>query len=152
MSKSFLNSDAFREIFQSMSEGTIIVDELGIIVAANPVSELIFGYDKGALVGAQLESLLPVRYRGRHVNFREGFNQHPEPRRMGFGRDLTALRKDGTEFPVEISLSFTKVKSQLLVMAFISDISQRKKAEDAVKRSEEQLLVYAGELEKKVDA
>jgi signal transduction histidine kinase len=67
-------------------------------------------------------------------------------------RDLTALRKDGTEFPVEISLSFTKVKRQLLVMAFISDISQRKKAEDAVKRSEEQLLVYAGELEKKVDA
>ena len=152
MSRSFLNSDAFREIFHSMSEGIIIVDELGTIAAANPVSELIFGYDKGVLVGTQLESLLPVRYRGRHINFREGFNQNPEPRRMGFGRDLTALRKDGTEFPVEISLSFTKVKSQLLVMACISDISQRKKAEDAVRRSEEQLLVYAGELEKKVDA
>ena len=55
MSKSFLNSDAFREIFQSMSEGIIIVDELGNIVAANPVSELIFGYDAGALVGTQLK-------------------------------------------------------------------------------------------------
>src|SRR5688572_4342571 len=151
MSVSFLNSEAFREIFQSMSEGIIIVDERGFIVAANPVSEQIFGYDKDALNGTMLEMLLPLRYRGRHINFREGFNQHPEPRRMGFGRDLTALRKDGKEFPVEISLSFTRVKNQLLVMAFISDISQRKKAEDAVKRSEEQLLVYAGELEKKVE-
>jgi C4-dicarboxylate-specific signal transduction histidine kinase len=86
------------------------------------------------------------------MTFREGFYQHPEPRRMGFGRDLQALRKDGTEFPVEISLSFTKAKGQLLVMAFISDISQRKKAEEALRRSEEQLLVYAAELEKKVEA
>ena len=135
-----------------MSEGIIIVDESGKIVIANPVAEQIFGYAKGGLNGEDLENLLPHRYRGRHINFREGFNQHPEPRRMGFGRDLRALRKDGSEFPVEISLSFTKAKGQLLVMAFISDISQRKKAEDALKRSEEQLLVYAAELEKKVEA
>ncbi|WP_276370060.1 PAS domain-containing sensor histidine kinase [Chryseolinea sp. H1M3-3] len=147
-----LDSDAFREIFQSMSEGIIIVDDAGKIVAANPVSEQIFGYGKDELNGAHLESLLPHRYRGRHTTFRESFNQHPEPRRMGFGRDLQALRKDGSEFPVEISLSFTKVKGQLLVMAFISDISERKKAEEALKRSEEQLLVYAAELEKKVEA
>ncbi len=147
-----LDSDAFREIFQSMSEGIIIVDDSGKIVAANPVSEQIFGYDKDELNGSNLESLLPHRYRGRHATFRESFNHHPEPRRMGFGRDLQALRKDGTEFPVEISLSFTRVKGQLLVMAFISDISERKKAEEALKRSEEQLLVYAAELEKKVEA
>jgi PAS domain S-box-containing protein len=147
-----LDNDAFREIFQSMSEGIIIVDESGKIVIGNPVSEHIFGYSTNELIGKDLESLLPARYRGRHVNFRESFNQHPEPRRMGFGRDLQALRKNGVEFPVEISLSFTKVKGQLLVMAFISDISQRKKAEEALKRSEEQLLVYAAELEKKVEA
>jgi len=135
-----------------MSEGIIIVDENGKIVIANPVSEQIFGYGSDGLTGVDLENLLPARYRTRHINFREGFNRHPEPRRMGFGRDLKALRKDGTEFPVEISLSFTKVKGQLLVMAFISDISQRKKAEEALKRSEEQLLVYAAELERKVEA
>ena len=148
----FVDSDAFKEIFESMSEGIIIVDENGKIVIANPVSEQIFGYETDGLTGVELESLLPARYRTRHVNFREGFNRNPEPRRMGFGRDLKALRKDGSEFPVEISLSFTKVKGQLLVMAFISDISQRKKAEEALKRSEEQLLVYAAELERKVEA
>ncbi len=135
-----------------MSEGIIIVDENGKIVIANPVSEQIFGYETDELTGVELENLLPARYRSRHINFREGFNRNPEPRRMGFGRDLKALRKDGSEFPVEISLSFTKVKGQLLVMAFISDISQRKKAEEALKRSEEQLLVYAAELERKVEA
>ena len=135
-----------------MSEGIIIVDEKGQIVIANPVAEQIFGYEKDGLSGMDLEILLPPRYRGRHMTFRQGFYHHPEPRRMGFGRDLQALRKDGTEFPVEISLSFTKAKGQLLVMAFISDISQRKKAEEALKRSEEQLLVYAAELEKKVEA
>lgn len=148
----FVDSDAFKEIFESMSEGIIIVDENGKIVIGNPVSEQIFGYETDGLTGVELENLLPPRYRTRHINFREGFNRNPEPRRMGFGRDLKALRRDGSEFPVEISLSFTRVKGQLLVMAFISDISQRKKAEEALKRSEEQLLVYAAELERKVEA
>lgn len=152
VSSLFVDPEAFKEIFVSMSEGIIIVDELGRIVVANPVSEQIFGYEAGGLTGVSLENLLPARYRSRHINFREGFNRNPEPRRMGFGRDLKALRKDGSEFPVEISLSFTRVKGQLLVMAFISDISQRKKAEEALKRSEEQLLVYAAELERKVEA
>jgi PAS domain S-box-containing protein len=147
-----VTNDAFREIFQSMSEGILMVDEGGKIVIANPVAEHIFGYDKNELTDVMLEELLPERYRGRHINFRKGFNAHPEPRRMGFGRDLTGLKKDGQEVPIEISLSYTKVQGKILVMAFISDISQRKKAEDALKRSEEQLIVYAAELEKKVQS
>lgn len=146
-----VTNEAYREIFQSMSEGIIMVNDAGIIEIANPVAEQLFGFDKDGLVGLTLESLLPERYRKGHVNFRRAFNADPHPRRMGFGRDLTALRRDGTEFPVEISLSFTKVKGEILVMAFISDISQRKQAEDALKRSEEQLIVYAAELEKKVE-
>lgn len=152
MDFSIVTNEAFREIFQSMSEGIIMVDESGTIAIANPVAEQVFGYDPNELTGKVLESLLPERYRGRHLSFRQGFNTHPEPRRMGIGRDLTALRKDGTEFPVEISLSYTKVKGQLFVMAFISDISLRKKAEAALKQSEEQLIVYAAELEQKVQA
>jgi PAS domain S-box-containing protein len=152
MDFSIVNNDAFQEVFQSMSEGIIMVDETGKISVANLVAEQLFGYSKGELNGVMLENLLPERYRGRHLNFRKGFNAHPEPRRMGIGRDLTALRKDGREFPVEISLSFTHVGGKLFVMAFISDITLRKHAEDAVKRSEEQLLVYAAELEQKVEA
>ncbi|HEX6890214.1 MAG TPA: PAS domain-containing sensor histidine kinase [Chryseolinea sp.] len=146
-----LTNEAFREIFQSMSEGIIMVDSRGKIVVANPVAEQLFGYGNNELTNVPMETLLPTRYRMDHVNFRKAFNSNPFPRRMGAGRDLRALRKDGTEFPVEISLSFTRVKSELLVMAFISDISLRKKTEDALKRSEEQLIVYAAELEKKVE-
>ncbi len=151
MDFSVVTNEAYKEIFQSMSEGIIMVDESGKIAIANPVAEQLFGYETDGLNGMMMENLLPERYRKGHVNFRRAFNADPHPRRMGFGRDLTAVRKDGTEFPVEISLSFTQVQGKLLVMAFISDISQRKQAEDALKRSEEQLIVYAAELEKKVE-
>lgn len=145
-----VTDDVFREIFHSMSEGIVIVNDEGKIIVANPIAEQLFGYDPDELNGLMLEVLLPERYRGRHINFRKGFNAHPEPRRMGFGRDLTALKKNGDEFPVEISLSYTRVRGSIMVMAFISDITLRKKAEEALKHSEEQLIVYAAELEKKV--
>jgi PAS domain S-box-containing protein len=151
MDFSVVTNEAYREIFQSMSEGIIMVDETGMIAIANPVAEQLFGYEKNGLNGMVMENLLPERYRKGHVNFRKAFNSDPHPRRMGFGRDLTALRKDGSEFPVEISLSYTQVQGRLLVMAFISDISQRKQAEAALRQSEEQLIVYAAELEKKVE-
>jgi PAS domain S-box-containing protein len=149
---SFVSSDTFREIFQTSAEGIIMVDEAGKILLANPVSEKLFGYEPGTLVGRTLEALLPERYRGRHVGFRNQFNQNPVPRRMGVGRDLQALRLDGSEFPVEISLSHTTINDQMFSMAFITDISERKKAENALKKSEEQLIEYAAELEKKVQS
>jgi PAS domain S-box-containing protein len=147
-----VTDDAFREIFHSMSEGIVMVDESGKIVLANPIAETIFGYGSNELSGMTMEVLVPQRHRTQHVQLREGFKVNPEPRRMGFGRELTALKKTGKEFPVEISLSYTRVQGQVLVMAFISDISERKKSEEALKRSEEQLIVYAAELERKVQS
>jgi PAS domain S-box-containing protein len=144
-------NEAYREIFQSMSEGIIMVDESGRIAIANPVAENLFGFSQNELNGKMMEELLPERFRKGHISFRGAFNTDPHPRKMGFGRDLVALRKDGKEFPVEISLSYTRMQGRLLVMAFISDISLRKKTEDALKRSEEQLIVYAAELERKVE-
>jgi PAS domain S-box-containing protein len=147
---SFTSSDTFREIFQSSAEGILMVDAGGIIQLANPVSERIFGYDPGGLIGKSIEVLLPHKLRSGHVHHREHFNANPAPRRMGVGRDLMAIRKDGTEFPVEVSLSYQNIQGVFMVMAFVIDITERKKSEEALKRSEEQLLVYAAELEKKV--
>ncbi|MBS1489579.1 MAG: PAS domain-containing sensor histidine kinase [Bacteroidetes bacterium] len=141
---------AYREIFQNMSEGIIMVDERGTIAVANPVAEQFFGYEPNELNGRSIEELLPQRLRQGHEKMRFGFNAHPQPRRMGMGRDLLGLRKNGSEFPIEISLSYFNIQEKMMVMAFISDISQRKKTEEALKRSEEQLIVYAAELENKV--
>jgi PAS domain S-box-containing protein len=156
MSKSFklsvLSNEAFREIFQSMTEGIVAINKEGEILVVNPIVEQMFGYEKDELNGQNLEVLLPERYRGRHTKHRMGFNNDPSPRRMGFGRDLSALKKNGQEFPVEISLSYSEAKSNFIAIAFISDISWRKNSEMALKQSEEQLIVYASELEKKVQA
>lgn len=143
---------SFKEIFYSSTEGILLIDKNGKILIANPAAEAIFKYEKDELKNRQLEELLPGRFKVSHVAMRESFAKKPEPRRMGVGRDLWALRKDGTEFPVEVSLSHTQNNGDLVVMAFIIDITQRKKAEDGLKRSEEQLIVYATELEKKVEA
>lgn len=148
---SVASNDAFREIFQSMTEGIVVVDAEGKILVSNPIADEMFAFKPHEMVGKQIEELLPGRYRSKHVSFRAGFNDHPVPRRMGQGRDLTALRKDGTEFPVEISLSYSKAGGNFIAIAFITDISQRKKAEEALRQSEEQLIVYAAELEKKVN-
>lgn len=142
----------FQEIFEGSTEGIVIVNKTGTIVEANPASERIFNYDTGELIGKGLDCLLPDRLRIKHKQFREDFHNAPSPRSMGMGRDLMALRKDGSEFPVEVSLSHTVSNGQFLVMAFVIDITQRKKAENALKQSEEQLIVYATELERKVEA
>lgn len=152
MKATFTSADTFREIFQSAAEGILLVDTRGIIQLANPASEKMFGYAQGELSGKPLEDLLPQRFRHTHMQQREIFHKNPMPRRMGVGRDLLAVRKDGTEFPVEVSLSHHTVNNAMLIMAFVIDITERKKAEEAIRRSEEQLLVYAAELERKVQA
>ena len=152
LSSSSISQNAFREIFQSMTEGIVVVDKNGAILVVNPIGEEMFGYKSNELIGKPLEILLPERFRGKHLQFRNTFIDNPVPRQMGLGRDLTALRRDGKEFPVEISLSYSRASGSFIAIAFISDITPRKKAELALKQSEEQLIVYASELEKKVQS
>lgn len=120
------SDDTFREIFLSAAEGILLVDTHGVIQLANPASEKMFGYAKGELAGMPLEDLLPERYRHLHAQQRQIFHKNPKPRRMGIGRDLVAVRKDGSEFPVEVSLSHHTVKGTMLIMAFVIDITERK--------------------------
>lgn len=149
---SLVSNEAFQEIFRSMTEGIVVINQSGKILVVNRIAEEMFGYDNGELIGKDLEILLPPRYRNGHVKHLADFNRNPSPRKMGLGRDLTALTKSGTEFPVEISLSSSNTNGRFIAIAFISDISWRKKTEEALKQSEEQLIVYASELEKKVQA
>jgi PAS domain S-box-containing protein len=149
---SFASPETLSQIFHSSAEGILMVNEAGTILLANKASEQMFGYNPGELTEKSVELLLPQRSRQQHVRHRESFRQAPAPRKMGAGRDLVGTRKDGSEFPVEVSLSHYRINNQFIVIAFVIDITERKKAEEAIKRSEEQLLLYAAELERKVRA
>jgi PAS domain S-box-containing protein len=119
----------FGDLLQSTPDGIIIASPTGRIVLANPQVETLFGYERGELRGKLLEALLPERYRGGHVGHRSKFFSQPRTRSMGAGLELNGLRKDGTEFPVEISLSPLETDEGTLVMSAIRDISDRKRAE-----------------------
>jgi PAS domain S-box-containing protein len=121
---------------QSAAEGILIVDEHGRIVVANNQIEKMFGYAARELVGQAMEVLLPERVRDRHVAHRADYAAEPRVRPMGRGLDLSGRRRDGTEFPVEISLSYVRTARGVRVMAFITDITERVTLERAARQSE----------------
>jgi PAS domain S-box-containing protein len=119
----------FRGILESAPDAMVIADGKGRIVLANAGTERLFGYGREELVGQLVDILVPERFREKHPQHREGYTAHPRTQSMGEGRDLWGLRKDGTEFPVEISLSPLESAEGILVTAAIRDISVRKAAE-----------------------
>nr|WP_214460519.1 PAS domain-containing sensor histidine kinase [Flavihumibacter fluvii] len=126
-------------LFEYATEGIILTNGKGEIILVNPEAERLFGFEKADLLNKKIELLIPHRYTGRHEQYREQFNQKPSNRRMGQGRDLFARKKDGSEFPVEISLSHFSHKKQKFVIAFIIDITQRKEAEQKLTLQRDQL-------------
>lgn len=120
------NQELLQAMFEEATLGILVVNSDGEIQNANPFSEKLFGYSKGELHGQKVEMLLPEAFRTVHVLYRENYHQHPSPRPMGAGLELSGQRKDGSEFPVEISLSFTNVKNEKLAIAYINDISNKK--------------------------
>ena len=117
---------------------------------ANPKSEEMFGYDKGELVGKNIDVLVPKQIRSRHHEQRKIYEDNPTPRVMGMGRDLVGAKKDGTELPIEVSLSHTEIEGKFRVVAFVIDITQRKRMQEKLRKSEAQLITYATELENRV--
>jgi len=134
-----LKMESLDALFEHATEGIVIANKEGKIIKANPSSERLFGYEKGELIGKVIEELVPTRYKQHHVQNRENYNAHPHARSMGKNMDLFAKRKDDTEFPVEISLSYYKKEGDTYVIAFIIDITERKKHEESVKKLNQDL-------------
>jgi PAS domain S-box-containing protein len=119
----------FRGLLESMSDGIVMVNRSGRIVISNTRAEHMFGYSREELRGAPVECLLPDRYRHPHVGHRAGYFAHPRVRDMGSGPELYGRRKNGTEFPVEVSLNPVDADDDTLVMSAIRDVTGRRKAE-----------------------
>jgi hypothetical protein len=117
-------------ILESSSQAILAVDREGCILLANPRTEEMFGYSRGELAGARIGLLLPEESRSRHDLHTAGYFESPNVRPMGMGLDLAGRRKDGSVFPVEVSLSYVKAGGQLLAIAFVTDITPRKALEE----------------------
>jgi formate hydrogenlyase transcriptional activator len=124
----------FRELLEAAPDATAMVNEQGMITLANSQLEKMFGYPRRELLGQEVETLMPSVFRERHLEHRRAFFEEPHERPMGSCLDLRALKKDGTEFPVEISLNPLKTETGVYVIAAIRDISERKRREHEIQK------------------
>jgi rsbT co-antagonist protein RsbR len=118
----------------------LVINEDGRITAMNIRALEIFQYETNEIIGEHIERLVPERYRGNHPHHRNGYFKSPETKEMGVGRDLSGIRKDGTEFPVEIGLKAFQTDTGVVAMGTIIDITERRRLEELIKRQREDLM------------
>lgn len=131
--------EKFKALFQYATGGILLVNQKGVIVMANPAITQLFGYQADELLDQPIEILIPSKFSHAHVAHREHYHQHPNPRSMGIGIDLRGLKKDGSEFPVEVSLSPFKSSSGAFVVAFVLDNTFRKNYENSILQQKQEL-------------
>jgi len=134
-------------LFENATEGIVLTDGAGNIVLANPSAEQIFGYDSHELIGKPIEVLIPRKFFSHHKELRKEFYQNPSNRTMGSGRDLYAVRKNGSEFPVEVSLSYYRQNQEQYVIAFVVDITTRKEIEKSIQQKQKELELITQEIQ-----
>jgi PAS domain S-box-containing protein len=127
----------YRSLLEAAPDAMIVSDRYGDILLVNAETERMFGYARGELLGQPIDMLVPERFRGHHAGHRGSYTAQPRTRAMGEGRKLSGLRKDGSEFPVEISLSPIELPEGILITTAIRDISARLAAEAASRLTEE---------------
>ncbi|HZF63381.1 MAG TPA: PAS domain-containing sensor histidine kinase [Chitinophagaceae bacterium] len=143
-----LDKSHMTSLFENATEGILVTNNKGEIVLINPAALRMFDYEEVEIVGQLVEVLIPKRYRAGHVQLRDGFYHDPQNREMGSGRDLFGQRKDGHNFPVEVSLSSYKQQNQSFVIAFIVDITHRKEIEQSILQQREQLEKVSDDIRK----
>ena len=135
--------DYLGQAFERMPVAMVVVDQQGRITRSNRLADTTFGYASGELLGQPVEELVPERYRRHHPAYRQGFQSEATARPMGAGRDLSGLRKDGSEFPVEIGINPVETGEGPMVLSVILDLSERKQSEQRIQAAlqEKELLL-----------
>ena len=136
----------FEALFNSASMGIIVVDAQGTIVMANDFANKQFKYNEPGMAGEKLEQIIPRRFHEKHVGYRDQYLEKPKSRGMGLGMTLSAIRKDGTEFPVEVSLGHFKTGEAQYAIAFIVDISKRRENEDKIIKQQAEMELVNEEI------
>lgn len=130
---------AFENLFEVSPDAILVTDAEGVIRGANPRAAELFGYTQSELAGKAVENLVPPRFRGRHPQHRENYTAHPRTRQMGGAMNLFGLRKDGTEFPVDIMLKPIETPAGLVVLSFVRDTTEQQLALQKLRRTDLQL-------------
>jgi PAS domain S-box-containing protein len=138
----------FEALFQYATMAIMVADREGNIILSNKLALSLFGYTDLEFRELKVEDLIPMRFKENHESHRNKFDQHPQNRTMGVGLDLFAKKKNGDEFPVEISLGHYQTEEGRFVIAFIIDITQRKEIEKAMRHQQQEMERVNEEIEK----